>query len=146
MSTNKGCAPGKSSLIGLGSARDYDGCAILELAFYKNLRNLINLLFDSSLGVLKFSQHTKMHFLVFDDEIVELDKQFLTPNMFQVPLTLFHDSMQSGNLFLVATHKCIQIQVRFLLNLLFTYMKRLRGCPIEKSTFKINTQKFFSGF
>ena len=30
MSTNKGCAPGKSSLIGLGSARDYDGCAILQ--------------------------------------------------------------------------------------------------------------------
>ena len=30
MSTDKGCAPGKSSLIGLGSARDYDGCAILQ--------------------------------------------------------------------------------------------------------------------
>ena len=30
MTTNKGCAPGKSSLIGLGSARDYDGCAILQ--------------------------------------------------------------------------------------------------------------------
>ena len=30
MSTNKGCAPGKSSLIGLGSAGDYDGCAILH--------------------------------------------------------------------------------------------------------------------
>ena len=30
MSTNKGCASGKSSLIGLGSARDYDGCAILQ--------------------------------------------------------------------------------------------------------------------
>ena len=30
MSTNKGCAPGKSSLIGLGSACDYDGCAILQ--------------------------------------------------------------------------------------------------------------------
>ena len=30
MSTDKGCAPGKSSLIGLGSARDYDGCAILH--------------------------------------------------------------------------------------------------------------------
>ena len=30
MSTNKGCAPGKSSLIGLGLARDYDGCAILQ--------------------------------------------------------------------------------------------------------------------
>ena len=30
MSIDKGCAPGKSSLIGLGSARDYDGCAILQ--------------------------------------------------------------------------------------------------------------------
>ena len=30
MSTNKGCVPGKSSLIGLGSAHDYDGCAILQ--------------------------------------------------------------------------------------------------------------------
>ena len=30
MSTDKGCAPGKSSLIGLGSARDYDVCAILQ--------------------------------------------------------------------------------------------------------------------
>ena len=33
MSTNKGCAPGKSSLIGLGSGRDYDGCAILQVSF-----------------------------------------------------------------------------------------------------------------
>ena len=30
MSTNKGYAPGKSSPIGLGSARDYHGCAILQ--------------------------------------------------------------------------------------------------------------------
>ena len=30
MSTNKGCVPGKSSLIGLGSVRDCDGCAILH--------------------------------------------------------------------------------------------------------------------
>ena len=34
MSTDKGCAPGKSSLIGLGSARDYDGCAILQYMAY----------------------------------------------------------------------------------------------------------------
>ena len=31
MSTNKGCAPCKSSLIGLGSARDYDGFATLHV-------------------------------------------------------------------------------------------------------------------
>ena len=41
MSTNKGCAPGKSSLIGLGSARDYGGCAIPQ-ASLKGGQNFLN--------------------------------------------------------------------------------------------------------
>ena len=43
MSTDKGCAPGKSSLIGLGSARDYDGCvgSLLQVrAFFPSPNHL----------------------------------------------------------------------------------------------------------
>ena len=51
MPTDKGCAPGKSSLIGLGSARDYDGCAILQ-------HNLLSIFLE--FRVTLFNQNTLM--------------------------------------------------------------------------------------
>ena len=56
MSTDRGCAPGKSSLIGLGSARDYDGCAILH---YVLLFPLLETLLVKSL-VISFKQRGKI--------------------------------------------------------------------------------------
>ena len=57
MSTNKGCAPGKSSLIGLGSARDYGGCAILhhsnwlKFFFFVDKQVLVCYSHDRSVGI-----------------------------------------------------------------------------------------------